>query len=718
MGIRSFFEDVACGFHHATGLRGARLVKFSKAALVFGSIAPLFDRVEAHVGLGGTQTFTPWIGLFRYGARPQTGIYPVYFLSAAGSYVVLSLQFGTEHLAMAQIENEAVSLRSRLTQRTLAHFEPSIDLEHNGYRQRKYVTAHLVGRSYLSCDLPSESDLVEDLRRMETALTEAVFGGGRKVDGTTSGADSVAGAVDSEYPHSVQQDPESSGLSGRKAESHSGFALTPSEWLEDLSRIGSEEAQGSTRRADVQEWAASVPVSALGLQIRTVNALRRGGVDTVDDLVRQSPGDLTKIAHFGDGCLEDVIHGLARRGLELSSAPTTVDAGPRWLEGREFSVRARNIFNRYGIFTVADLGGLSESRLRELRNLGAKVLAEIRGFLAALGLELADPRVRSLIEEPLSIDSLVEAPSHLAALHRAGVRDTRDMMWLPLNKVSILGSGESSKERKKVDERVLGMVEQRRAGDTFDEIAKRYGITRERVRQLIAKVPGSPTAREARDARKARKTQERIDRCARQMAEMGLSHGQISEAFFQTFSVRSAAKALGLSREAIEWSLEQSNIDYALLNVSSSEPSYKWADEQILEYLRLAHEGVGEEYLSYVAYEAFAAQQNLTPEAWPSPQRIMQRYEKWAYACEAAGIPFREVERDRRFTEVECLKAVAQYLGECRSGHVRPTFTGYDGWAKNGPDRPSGATVRNRISGTWRETLVQANHFVQKREAR
>lgn len=453
VGIRTLLAESIAGYHYAQGLTADRIRRLHSAHEVLREVVPDFDRVEVHVGLGGNQTFTPWIGMFRFGAEPQRGIYPVYFLSARGSFVVLSLQHGTENRNRSEILATTEELRASIPAEIVEALETSIDLEHEGRRQKAYELAHVVGRTYRSDALPSESALVADLLLVENALICAATG--------------------------------------------------------------------------------------------------------------------------------------ARPGVQ------------------------------------------------------ADVLNVTRG----------------------------------------------------------------------TDSRLEMLVRRRRSGDTLEEIANDLSLTRERVRQLLAGVPGAPTAKEARAARKARDQVRRDHRYAQIMVDSALSHDRVKREFLASFDVNVVSTAVGLDADVVRWSLESSGIDHRRLSVGRSATAERWTDDQILEYIRLAHEAVGKEYLSYSAFDDFAATQQLTAEAWPTSMRIVQRFDKWAYACETAGIPFREVDRERLFDERTCLLAVASYLDDCDLRRRRPTYAQYDDWARDRPSLPSGSTVRLRLRGGWAEILSQANHL-------
>jgi DNA-directed RNA polymerase subunit alpha len=58
-------------------------------------------------------------------------------------------------------------------------------------------------------------------------------------------------------------------------------------------------------------------IEELELGVRSYNCLKRGGIQTVGDLVRKSEGELNAIPNFGSKSIEEVIETLHARGLSL-----------------------------------------------------------------------------------------------------------------------------------------------------------------------------------------------------------------------------------------------------------------------------------------------------------------------------------------------------------------------------------------------------------------
>ena len=84
----------------------------------------------------------------------------------------------------------------------------------------------------------------------------------------------------------------------------------------------------------------------------------------------------------------------------------------------------------------------------------------------------------------------------------------------------------------------------------------------------------------------------------------------------------------------------------------------------------------------------------------PSPT-VMRRFGSWTKACEAAGIPVRElngVGRPQLWTDEQMLEVLAEFLNAPR--RKEKSFAAYSAWARLRKARPSGAALLKRF-GSW-----------------
>lgn len=228
------------------------------------------------------------------------------------------------------------------------------------------------------------------------------------------------------------------------------------------------------------------------------------------------------------------------------------------------------------------------------------------------------------------------------------------------------------------DRSILAM---RSEGQTLDEIAKRVGLTRERVRQVVNR-NGGPSAREARAAAARQRTgfeaqlSAAIERavldgkCSR-YADIELRF-DLSPAEARRTTPRSAATLLDARAKAAR----------------------RWTDEEVLEAIRTA--ATYEYPLVRTKYQALVDAGEVQG---PSSARIDQLF-GWVSACEMAGVESGHAWRDYQstWTDDDLLHYVRVYLAEVGS---TATFAGYDKWRRRaGLDAPSAPTLRNRL-GRW-----------------
>lgn len=97
-------------------------------------------------------------------------------------------------------------------------------------------------------------------------------------------------------------------------------------------------AEFSRSRGEVSDWGMSLiwhllghpmqdpevvstPIYKLDLSVRTLNCLRRHGIETIEQLCQKRWSELLDMSGFGRGSLEEVQHELALRGLALKDVP-------------------------------------------------------------------------------------------------------------------------------------------------------------------------------------------------------------------------------------------------------------------------------------------------------------------------------------------------------------------------------------------------------------
>lgn len=246
-----------------------------------------------------------------------------------------------------------------------------------------------------------------------------------------------------------------------------------------------------------------------------------------------------------------------------------------------------------------------------------------------------------------------------------------------------------------LDERDRDICARRASGQTLEQIAQHYDLTRERVRQIVARDGVEPV-----DLQQA--AEQEIARLAELSDKLSTSLRTDGPA-----SLDALAERVGCTREELQLALRPADRKLVL---REKPVVRKFSDETILEGLRrmsrqrAAEQGRPGELVpvSYVYWNA-----HRDPELLPTSVRVMQRFSTWNQACEAAGIPIR-AQRKRsgptpRWDDQDCLRWVATFLHRCDGSS---SYAAFDAWIRTQPDAPSAQTIRNRIGG-W-NTILRA----------
>lgn len=249
--------------------------------------------------------------------------------------------------------------------------------------------------------------------------------------------------------------------------------------------------------------------------------------------------------------------------------------------------------------------------------------------------------------------------------------------------------------RRYAGDHVDRISELRRAGASLAEIAAEFGVTRERIRQIL--VGAGVTAQDARRGRRAAHDAAVAELRTRVLAWVRTRPGQTTAA---------AAEALGTTPAMIREALGAATIGRLFVHeAGNAQRQYTPAD--LIGWIQAAAVVHGSP-LAGTAYDEFSA-----AHGGPSRVLLLQRFDTWNAACSQAGLAvnFRHDGYHRRWTETQMLELVADYL--C-SADSRGTYADYDRWAREGENRPSGQTLRNTI-GPWRDIKTAAQVVVTDR---
>jgi uncharacterized protein (DUF433 family) len=234
-------------------------------------------------------------------------------------------------------------------------------------------------------------------------------------------------------------------------------------------------------------------------------------------------------------------------------------------------------------------------------------------------------------------------------------------------------------------QRVLQMAALREQGWSLDEIALRYEVSRERVRQIL-RAHGGPEPRDIAVARRRR-----AERLAEERVDELLVLWRAGE------GAAAVAAKLGLQTAASRATIERfaSDVDRAARRASLARgraaPTY--TDDDITLALTSAAAQLGRAPTAK-EYAAIARRGRL-----PSLATVLNRMGGWSNALASAGLrtaaPARP--RSRRWTEEACWDALVRAADEL--GEI-PSVLAYERFAAGRSDLPSSATIRNRL-GRW-----------------
>lgn len=249
-------------------------------------------------------------------------------------------------------------------------------------------------------------------------------------------------------------------------------------------------------------------------------------------------------------------------------------------------------------------------------------------------------------------------------------------------------------------ERVRSMYSSYEAGATLSEIAARFRVSRERVRQLFrdADLPTRSVGEAAELKRKL-------------LADS--NRERIIEAFLDSKTPEAIAGELGIPlrvvREVVAEDPRHTRILSARTHAKRTEQRY--SDDDLIDCLRSASLEIGG-VLTTAAYSALAKTRSFRDaRPWPTHQTPSNRFGSWRGALQRAGLqsnPPSAIAGQRIFTREHCIEAILEV--ERALGRL-PTAADYERYAaKMGGALPSLATLRHRCGG-WREALMLAVEF-------
>ena len=230
----------------------------------------------------------------------------------------------------------------------------------------------------------------------------------------------------------------------------------------------------------------------------------------------------------------------------------------------------------------------------------------------------------------------------------------------------------------KSDPRAMDIVSRRTRGETLASIALDYGLTRERVRQIIV-LAGGPDFSTVRASKRTH--QEQLDRETIESIRSEMAGGN--------FELASIAQKLGMSRKEL---LRVAGPEERRLFVRHVIQPKRWSDDEILGAIEAA--GTGSTRLSATEYKA---QRDAGAIRGPTLAAIIQRFGSWVTALERVNlVPSRMTSRGRAISEERAVSDLNRFFGRQAKGYGSQD---YERWARTNGAASLG-TLRN-IFGSW-----------------
>jgi hypothetical protein len=235
-------------------------------------------------------------------------------------------------------------------------------------------------------------------------------------------------------------------------------------------------------------------------------------------------------------------------------------------------------------------------------------------------------------------------------------------------------------------QRVLQMVELREHGWSLHEIAVRFEVSRERVRQILL-AHGAPELRDVAEARRCRAESLAAARVDEVLALWRAGEGP--SAIAERLRLQTAACGRTIERFATD-------VDRAArtAGMAGAHGARTYSDRDIVLALRSVAARLGRAPRAQ-EYTAAASGARL-----PSLATVLHRMGGWSNALTVAGMePTATPGRARRprWSDDACWEALRQAHEELGAF---PTVRVYERYAAGREDMPSSATIRNRL-GRW-----------------
>ena len=342
---------------------------------------------------------------------------------------------------------------------------------------------------------------------------------------------------------------------------------------------------------------------------------------------------------------------------------------------------------------------------------------------------VGENRLRKLLNEL----PLIQIPAHNPEIQGLDFEEPEKYTlekWLVINilnrndwkKEFLLNFGFEFSEEVFDDESVgrnIRILELRMDGLTLEEIGKAYGVSRERVRQILNSTYGLV----AEDPSLKGKTfkeffLDKVMAGKREQSEKTTQERQEIDSLVRTIldtkpglSFAELATFIGKEEADIRDSLHPQTLKFVWSEPRENANESIFTDEDILNALRLA--ATFESPISAPVYRDLVMRGLING---PGPQTVAYRFGSWKKACQQAEVTFNEAIRssyENHWTENEMLEYIISFLKNVSYGRG---IQSYDEWRiKVMNNAPSGALVRRKFE-TWIDTKNRALLYMRENE--
>ncbi|MGP9695804.1 homing endonuclease associated repeat-containing protein [Brachybacterium sp. AOP25-B2-12] len=237
------------------------------------------------------------------------------------------------------------------------------------------------------------------------------------------------------------------------------------------------------------------------------------------------------------------------------------------------------------------------------------------------------------------------------------------------------------------DDRAAACARAYAMGATLQEIGDLFGVTRERIRQILGRdTPWSSTelAAATRRLREDRRAEH-----ARAVEAWSLAHPAVP--------VDRAVTPLGLSEDQV-LDLLGPRRSHHRVSTAKATASSRRTDEEILEDLRAYHGETGS--TTGAGFRDWARDHDV-----PGPQTTAIRFGTWNDALAAAGIAAVAGRPRSGFTDDDLWAALVAFVRDPDGG---TTAQAAEAWLAARPAAPSVALIRQRLNAGWSEIATRA----------